>query len=123
MDTYSLVAGYGGFVGSQLDYGCINGACGGDFGVPMPAGCGCDGGVNQGMPVVQYGNQVSTDTHVQSYSAGGTYDSQNYAGAIEQYAPVEEIPVEEGPFYQSNPIESDSAEEIPTGNLEEADDN
>ena len=116
LDNYSLVAGYGGFVGSQLDYGCINGACSGNFGVPMPAGsCGCDGATNT---VVQYGGQVSSGVATdQSYSAGQSYESQSYTGTVEEYAPVEELPIEEGPFYESNPIGSDSeaVEEIPAG--------
>ena len=124
LDTYSLVAGYGGFVGSQMDYGCINGACSGDFGAAMPAAsadCGCSG--SAAMPAysgeaVQSGEYSTGETYgqeVYSDSYGGdAYGNEQYEGTVEQYAPVEELPVEEGPLYESNPI--DAVEEIPAGN-------
>ena len=125
LDTYSLVAGYGGFVGSQMDYGCINGACSGDFGAAMPASdCGCSGGAVMQPAMESYstggevyggesygGESYSGETYTEPYSSEEQSGSHEAYGAEEQYAPVEELPIEEGPFYESNPIAE--VEEIP----------
>lgn len=112
LDSYSLVAGYGGFVGSQMDYGCINGACGGS--IPgAPAGdCGC----NSGGAAVEYGTTTGQEYGgevTQSYG-GESYEGQSYEGTVEEYAPVENAPIEEGPFYESSNL-GPAVEEIPAG--------
>ena len=81
-----------------MDYGCINGACGGDFGAAMPAmpasDCGCSGGGVSMQPAMETYSTGGMEMQPQAYETGGEYyggeeysTGESYEGAVEQYAP------------------------------------